>query len=81
MNLARLLEWTARPDAGPRAARLAAVALGILAVLEIVLHGKGYFAIQSVPGFSAWFGVLACAGLALAARLIGVLLQREDEDD
>jgi hypothetical protein len=55
---------------------LAVLALTVLAEFVIALHP--HFAVESLFGFHAWFGFLACAALILAAKALGVLLKRPD---
>ena len=55
---------------------LAVLALTVLAEFAVVLHP--HFAIETLFGFHAWFGFLACAALILAARALGLLLKRPD---
>jgi hypothetical protein len=55
---------------------LAVLALTVLAEFVITLHP--HFAIESLFGFHAWFGFLACAVLILVAKALGVLLKRPD---
>jgi hypothetical protein len=56
--------------------------LGVLALTVLVepfvdLHP--HFTIESVFGFHAWYGLLACAAMIAAAKLLGVLLKRRDD--
>ena len=55
---------------------LAVLALTVLAEFVVVLHP--HFAIETLFGFHAWFGFLACAALILVARALGLLLKRPD---
>ena len=55
---------------------LSVLALTVLAEFAVVLHP--HFAIETLFGFHAWFGFLACAALILAARALGLLLKRPD---
>ena len=56
---------------------LAVLALTVLAELAIQLHPR--FAIEGVFAFHAWFGLLSCAAMILAARGLGLLLKRPDD--
>ncbi len=56
---------------------LAALALTVLAELAITLHPR--FAIEGVFAFHAWFGLLSCAAMILAARGLGLLLKQSDD--
>lgn len=55
---------------------LVVLALTVLAQLVVTLHP--HFAIESVFGFSAWFGFLACAAMIVVAKLLALLLKRPD---
>ncbi|MEP7301772.1 MAG: hypothetical protein ABI699_09605 [Caldimonas sp.] len=56
---------------------LAVLALTVLAELAIRLHP--HFPIEGVFAFHAWFGLLSCAAMILAARGLGLLLKRSDD--
>ena len=55
---------------------LGVLALTVLAELAVTLHP--HFAVETLFGFHAWFGFLACAALILAAKALGLLLKRPD---
>jgi hypothetical protein len=55
---------------------LAVLALAVLAELAVTRHP--HFAVETLFGFHAWFGFLACAALIFAARALGLLLKRPD---
>lgn len=55
---------------------LALLALTVLAELVVSLHP--HFEIESLPGFHAAYGFLACAAMIAAAKAIGILLKRPD---
>jgi hypothetical protein len=51
----------------------------VLAVLaEFVVHLHPVFAIEAVFGFSAWFGLLACLVMIVAAKALALILKRPD---
>lgn len=51
--------------------------LTVLAQLFVPLHG--YFRIDSIFGFHAAYGYLACVLMVLFARLLGLLIKRPDD--
>lgn len=59
------------------AAAIAALALVVAGQLLVPVHG--YFRPEAWFGFAALFGFLACVGMVLVARLIGLLLKRRDD--
>ena len=42
------------------------------------MHLHPHFAIESVFGFNAWFGFLACAAMIVVAKALALLLKRPD---
>ena len=55
---------------------LVVLALTVLAELLVTLHP--HFGIESVFGFHAGFGFLACAAMIIGARVVALLLKRPD---
>jgi hypothetical protein len=55
---------------------LAVLVLTVLA--EFVVHLHPVFGIESVFGFNAWFGLLACIAMIVAAKALALLLKRPD---
>lgn len=55
---------------------LAVLALTVLA--ELVVHLHPQFEIESVFGFSAWFGFMACAAMIAIAKALALVLKRPD---
>lgn len=55
---------------------LAVLALTVLVELVVTLHP--HFAVESLFGFSAWFGFLACAAMIAVAKALALLLKRPD---
>jgi hypothetical protein len=55
---------------------IAVLALTVLAEFVVDLHP--HFDIEGLPAFGAWYGFLACAGMILFAKLLGLLLKRPD---
>ena len=57
---------------------------GFLAVLVLTVAAEGlvqlhpHFEIESVFGFSAWFGFGACAAMIVVAKGLALLLKRPD---
>ena len=55
---------------------LALLALTVLAEFAVAPHP--HFAVESVFGFNAWFGFLACVAMIVVARLLALFLKRPD---
>jgi hypothetical protein len=55
---------------------LAVLVLTVLAEVGVQLHP--HFEIESVFGFSAWFGFAACAAMIVVAKALALLLKRPD---
>ena len=55
--------------------------LGVLALTvlaEFVVHLHPVFEIEAVFGFFAWFGLLACVAMIVAAKALALILKRPD---
>jgi hypothetical protein len=50
-----------------------------LLVLDLFVEKHAYFGFDGVPGFSAAYGFVACVVLALAAKLLRMVLLRDEE--
>jgi hypothetical protein len=55
---------------------LGVLALTVLAEFAVHLHPA--FAIESVFGFHAWFGLLACLAMIVGAKALSLVLRRPD---
>lgn len=56
---------------------LAVLALTVLA--EFLVEQHPHFEVEGLPGFGAWYGLLACAAMILFAKLLGAILKRSDQ--
>ncbi|MDZ7590280.1 MAG: hypothetical protein U5L05_06200 [Rubrivivax sp.] len=54
------------------------VVLALTVAAELVVHLHPHFEIESVFGFSAWFGFGACAAMIAVAKGLALLLKRPD---
>ena len=50
----------------------------VTVVLEWAIDLHPHFALDGVFGFHAWYGFLTCAAMVGAARLLALLLKRND---
>jgi hypothetical protein len=55
---------------------LMVLALTVLAEALVPLHP--HFALESLFGFHAWFGLFSCAAMIFVAKALGWLLKRTD---
>ena len=75
--------WLYRPENLPK---LWVIQIGILVLallpeffIEHHPHVKGQdFALDASFGFFAWYGFLTCAGMVVAAKILGIFLKRKD---
>lgn len=70
--------WLDRPRNVKRLWRGFLVVLGltVLAGFSVDLHPQ--FEIESVVGFSAWFGFSVCAAMIVLAKALALVLKRPD---
>ena len=54
------------------------VVLALTVVAELFVHLHPHFEIESVFGFSAWFGFGACAAMIAVAQGLALVLKRPD---
>jgi hypothetical protein len=71
--------WLDDPVNVQRLWRAALQVLALLVIAEAFITLHPHFAIDSLFGFHAWFGFLACAAMIGAAKLLGWLLKRRDD--
>ena len=53
-------------------------ALVLVVLANFVIHKQGHFGIDGSFAFFAWFGFLACIGVIVVAKVLGVFLRREE---
>jgi hypothetical protein len=54
------------------------VVLALTVLVELVVQLHPHFEIESVFGFSAWFGFGACAAMIAVAKGLALVLKRPD---
>jgi len=54
------------------------VVLALIVLAGLLVQGHPHFEIESVFGFSAWFGFAACAAMIIVAKALALLLKRPD---
>lgn len=70
--------WLARPSTLRLLWRVFIAVLALTVAAELVVELHPHFRVESVPGFGAWYGFLACAGMILFAKGLALLLKRPD---
>lgn len=70
--------WLDRPDNVRRIWRGFLVVLALTVLAEALVQLHPHFALESLFGFHAWFGLLSCAAMILVAKALGLLLKRTD---
>lgn len=71
--------WLSRPENVRRLWRGFVVLLALVVAAQFLVPVHGYLAAESWFGFSALFGFLACVGMVLFAKLLGLWLKRRDD--
>jgi hypothetical protein len=70
--------WLDEPRNVRRLWRGFLVVLALTVLAELLVHLHPHFEIESVFGFNAWFGFLACAAMIVVAKALALLLKRPD---
>ena len=70
--------WLDEPRNIKRLWRGFLVVLALTVLVEFVVHLHPTFEIESVFGFSAWFGLMACAAMIVVAKALALVLKRPD---
>lgn len=70
--------WLDQPRNLKRLWRAFLVVLALTVLAQAVVQLHPHFAVESIFGFSAWFGFLACAAMIVAAKALALLLKRPD---
>jgi hypothetical protein len=70
--------WLDEPRNVKRLWRGFLVVLALTVLAQLVVHLHPHFKVESVFGFHAWFGFLACAAMIVVAKALALLLKRPD---
>jgi len=71
--------WLARPATIRALWRVFIAVLAATVAAELLVAHEAHFAPEGVFGFNAWYGFLACAGMIVFAKVLGVALKRRDD--
>jgi hypothetical protein len=70
--------WLVRPATRRLLWRVFIAVLALTVGAEFLVAHQPHFRVESVAGFGAWYGFLACAGMILFAKGLAVFLKRPD---
>ena len=70
--------WLARPATIRLLWRVFIAILALTVAAEFLIELHPHFRVESLPGFGAWYGFLACAGMIVFAKALALLLKRPD---
>lgn len=70
--------WLDHPPNVKRLWRGFLFVLALTVAAEALVHLHPRFEIESVFGFSAWFGFLGCAAMIVVAKALALVLKRPD---
>lgn len=70
--------WLARPSTIRLLWWVFAVVLAVSVAVQLVFKVKGYFGVDGWLAFGAFFGFLSCVAMVLFAKVLGVVLKRDD---
>lgn len=71
--------WLVRPKTIRLLWQIFAGVLALTVLAQLVIKIKGYVGVDSWFGFGAVFGFAACVAMVLFAKLLGVLLKRDEQ--
>jgi hypothetical protein len=71
--------WLARPATIRRLWQVFIAVLSATVLAELAVEKHPHFAVESLFGFNALYGFLACAALILIAKGLGLLVKRKDD--
>lgn len=70
--------WLVRPGTIRLLWRVFIAILVATVLAEFLVAHEAHFGIDGIFGFNAWYGFLACAGLIVFAKALGLVLKRPD---
>ena len=70
--------WLTRPATIRKLWIGGGIVLALTVAAQVAAPPHGYFGFDDLFGFNAAYGVLACVAMILFAKVLGVLLKRND---
>jgi hypothetical protein len=71
--------WLARPGTIRRLWQILVAVLAATVLAQLAVEAHPHFAVEGWFGFSALYGLLACAALILGARALGLAIKRRED--
>ncbi len=71
--------WLDKPQNVNRIIYCLFAACAFFLLIDFVLPRHGVFPFEAWPGFYAWYGLIGCIGLVLAAKLMRHVLKRRED--
>ena len=71
--------WLDKPANVRRVVHALYAVCALFALLDLLIPRESHFFFEAWPGFYAWYGLLACAALVLAAKGMRKLLIRGED--
>lgn len=73
------VHWLMRPTTIRRIWWIFAGVLAMTVIAQFWVPVKGYFGADSLFAFAALFGFLSCVAMVFVAKLLGMLLKRDED--
>ncbi|QGX38323.1 hypothetical protein [Permianibacter aggregans] len=73
------VHWLMRPSTIRRIWWLFAGVLALTVIAQFWVPVKGYFGVDSLFAFAALYGFLSCVAMVFVAKLLGMLLKRDED--
>jgi hypothetical protein len=70
--------WLVRPSTIRMLWIIGLIILALLVIGDALVHGHPAFAIDGSFAFYAWYGLIGCLAMILAAKGLGAFLKRKD---
>lgn len=76
--------WLYRPENRPKLWGVLIAILALALLPELFVHHHAHFpqlgfGLDTRIGFYAWYGFITCAGMVVAAKVLGIFLKRPDD--
>ena len=72
------LHWIRRPRNIRRFWICGIIILTFVTIIDFFIPHQPHFGLDGTFGFYSWYGLLACAIMVVIAKILGLILKRED---